>query len=122
MIVAALLLFGIASLAGGVARTRLLIGARAGRVSPAPDGGLVARDHHLVVPAGPKLHRRSPRGGDERLGGAAGVLFGGVITQELTWRWILLSTADRDPSRRRRLPRRARSPQRQAKASTSPAR
>ena len=24
------------------------------------------------------------------LGGAAGVLFGGVITQELTWRWVLL--------------------------------
>ena len=24
------------------------------------------------------------------LGGAAGVLFGGIITQELTWRWVLL--------------------------------
>ena len=24
------------------------------------------------------------------LGGAAGVLFGGIITQELSWRWVLL--------------------------------
>ena len=59
------------------------------------------------------------------LGGAAGVLLGGIITQELTWRWILLinppiaiaaalvayAVVQRPPPRARR-----------ARASTSPAR
>ena len=55
------------------------------------DGGGVARRDHLVVP------RRScaasgdrSRGAMNGAGGAAGVFFGGVITQALGWRWILL--------------------------------
>jgi EmrB/QacA subfamily drug resistance transporter len=93
MIVAALLLFGIASLAGGVAPDRgLLIGARAGQGLA---GALMAASSLAIItssfPPGPKLHRAiATWAAMNGLGGAAGVLFGGIITQELTWRWILL--------------------------------
>ena len=51
----------------------------------------LAGDHHLLVPARPELHRAiATWAAMNGLGGAAGVLFGGIITQELTWRWILL--------------------------------
>ncbi len=40
---------------------------------------------------GPQLHRAIGLwAAMNGLGGAAGVLFGGIITQELTWRWVLL--------------------------------
>ena len=43
------------------------------------------------IPPGPKLHRAiGTWAAMNGLGGAAGVLFGGIITQELSWRWILL--------------------------------
>ncbi|HEX2703517.1 MAG TPA: MFS transporter [Solirubrobacteraceae bacterium] len=93
MIVAALLLFGLASLAGGIAPDRgLLIGARAGQGLA---GALMAASSLAIItssfPPGPRLHRAiATWAAMNGLGGAAGVLFGGIITQELSWRWILL--------------------------------
>ena len=76
-------------------------------------------------PPGPQLHRAiGAWAAMNGPGGAAGVLFGGIITQELSWRWVLLINppigiaaalvAYAVVSDRRRAPRRA--------ASTSPAR
>jgi EmrB/QacA subfamily drug resistance transporter len=93
MIVAALILFGLASLAGGAAPDRgLLIGARAAQGFA---GALMAASSLAIItssfPPGPKLHRAiGTWAAMNGLGGAAGVLFGGIITQELSWRWILL--------------------------------
>jgi EmrB/QacA subfamily drug resistance transporter len=93
MIVSALLLFGLASLAGGLAPDRgLLIAARAGQGLA---GALMAASSLAIITSsfapGPKLHRAiATWAAMNGLGGAAGVLFGGIITQELTWRWILL--------------------------------
>src|SRR6202021_3693252 len=40
---------------------------------------------------GPKLNRAiGAWAAMNGLGGAAGMLFGGIITQELSWRWVLL--------------------------------
>ena len=42
-------------------------------------------------PPGPKLHRAiGTWAAMNGLGGAAGVLFGGIITEVLSWRWVLL--------------------------------
>src|SRR5207248_8965935 len=42
-------------------------------------------------PPGPQLHRAVALwAAMNGAGGAAGTLFGGIITQELSWRWILL--------------------------------
>jgi predicted MFS family arabinose efflux permease len=42
-------------------------------------------------PPGPQLHRAIGLwGAMNGLGGAAGVLFGGIITETISWRWILL--------------------------------
>jgi EmrB/QacA subfamily drug resistance transporter len=93
MFVLALVLFAIASLAGGIAPDRLtLIAARAGQGLA---GALMAAASLAIItssfPPGPKLHRAiGTWAAMNGLGGAAGVLFGGIITQELTWRWILL--------------------------------
>jgi EmrB/QacA subfamily drug resistance transporter len=93
MFVAALVLFALASLAGGVAPDRgMLIGARAGQGLA---GALMAASSLAIItssfPPGPRLHRAiGTWAAMNGLGGAAGVLFGGIITQELTWRWILL--------------------------------
>ncbi len=91
--VAALLLFGLASLAGGLAPDRgLLVGARAVQGLA---GALMAASSLAIITAsfapGPQLHRAiGTWAAMNGLGGAAGVLFGGIITQALTWRWILL--------------------------------
>jgi EmrB/QacA subfamily drug resistance transporter len=91
--VVALVLFGLASLAGGVAQSReMLIGARGAQGFAA---ALMAASSLAIItssfPPGPKLHRAiGTWAAMNGLGGAAGVLFGGIITQELTWRWILL--------------------------------
>jgi MFS family permease len=83
MIVAALLLFGIASLAGGVAPDRgLLIGARAGQGLA---GALMAASSLAIItssfPPGPKLHRAiATWAAMNGLGGAAGGFLGGVIS------------------------------------------
>jgi MFS family permease len=93
MFVAAMLLFGLASLAGGLAPDRgLLIGARAAQGFA---GALMAASSLAIItasfPPGPKLHRAiGAWAAMNGLGGAAGVLLGGIITQELTWRWVLL--------------------------------
>jgi EmrB/QacA subfamily drug resistance transporter len=87
------LLFAFASLAGGVAQSQeMLIGARA----------LQGLGGAIMAPASLAIINSSYAPGPERLraiglwgamsgaGGAAGVLAGGVITQTLGWRWILL--------------------------------
>ena len=90
---AALLLFSLASLAGGLAPDRsLLVGARAVQGLA---GALMAASSLAIITAsfapGPQLHRAiGTWAAMNGLGGAAGVLFGGIITQALTWRWILL--------------------------------
>jgi EmrB/QacA subfamily drug resistance transporter len=91
--VVALLLFGLASLAGGVAPNQeVLIGARA---LQGLAGALTAACSLAIVissfPPGPKLHRAiGIWAAMNGLGGAAGVLLGGIITEALSWRWVLL--------------------------------
>ena len=91
--VAALVLFGVASLVGGAAQSReMLIGARAVQ---GLGGAFMAACSLAIITSsfspGPKLHRAiGTWAAMNGLGGAAGVLFGGIITQELTWRWVLL--------------------------------
>src|SRR5437764_1736690 len=91
--VAALALFGLTSLAGGLAQTSLmLVIARA--VQGFSCAFMAASSLAIITssfPPGPKLHRAIALwAAMNGLGGAAGTLLGGVITQELTWRWILL--------------------------------
>jgi EmrB/QacA subfamily drug resistance transporter len=91
--IAGLLLFASASLAGGLAGSQgMLIGARAAQGL----GGAI------MAPASLSIITSSFAAGPERLraiglwgamngaGGATGTLLGGIITQELNWRWILL--------------------------------
>ncbi len=91
--VAALLLFGLASLAGGLAPDRFtLVAARAGQGFAA---AFMAASSLAIITSsfapGPQLHRAiGTWAAMNGLGGAAGVLFGGIITQALTWRWVLL--------------------------------
>ncbi len=91
--VAALLLFGAASLAGGAAPDQgLLVGARAVQGLA---GALMAACSLAIITAsfepGPKLHRAiGAWAAMNGLGGAAGVLLGGIITEVLSWRWVLL--------------------------------
>jgi EmrB/QacA subfamily drug resistance transporter len=93
MFVVALVLFGLASLVGGAAPDgSVLIGARAGQGLA---GALMAASSLAIITSsfepGPKLHRAiGTWAAMNGLGGAAGVLLGGIITQELSWRWILL--------------------------------
>jgi EmrB/QacA subfamily drug resistance transporter len=93
MFVLALLLFGLASLAGGLAvdRTTLVV-ARAGQ---GVGGALMAACSLAIITSsfapGPQLNRAiGAWAAMNGLGGAAGMLFGGIITQELSWRWVLL--------------------------------
>jgi EmrB/QacA subfamily drug resistance transporter len=85
--------FGAASLLGGVAPDQaLLIGARA---LQGLAGALMAAASLATITAtfeaGPQRHRAIGLwGAMNGAGGAAGALFGGVITQELGWRWVLL--------------------------------
>jgi len=91
--IAGLLLFAAASVAGGTASSQgLLVGARAAQGL----GGAI------MAPASLSIITSSFAAGAERMravglwgamngaGGATGTLLGGVITQELNWRWILL--------------------------------
>jgi EmrB/QacA subfamily drug resistance transporter len=92
-LVAALLLFALTSLAGGAAPDQeVLIGARA---LQGLAGALMAATSLAIItasfPPGPKLHRAiATWAAMNGLGGAAGVLFGGIITEVLSWRWVLL--------------------------------
>src|SRR5881398_1411958 len=91
--VVALVLFGVTSLAGGVAPNQgVLIGARAAQGLA---GALMAACSLAIItasfPPGPKLHRAiGIWAAMNGLGGSAGVLLGGVITEVLSWRWVLL--------------------------------
>jgi EmrB/QacA subfamily drug resistance transporter len=93
MIVIGLLLFGLASLAGGAAPDQgVLVAARALQGFA---GALMAATSLAIItasfPPGPKLHRAIGLwAAMNGLGGAAGVLFGGIITEVLSWRWVLL--------------------------------
>jgi EmrB/QacA subfamily drug resistance transporter len=93
MFILALLLFALASLAGGLAvdRTTLVI-ARAGQ---GVGGALMAACSLAIITSsfapGPQLNRAiGAWAAMNGLGGAAGMLFGGVITEVLSWRWVLL--------------------------------
>jgi EmrB/QacA subfamily drug resistance transporter len=88
-----LLAFALASLAGGLAGSRgMLIGARAAQGL----GGAIMAPASLSIinssfAPGPERHRAVGLwGAMNGAGGATGALLGGVITQALTWRWILL--------------------------------
>jgi EmrB/QacA subfamily drug resistance transporter len=91
--VAALILFAVASLAGGAAPDQgVLVAARAVQGLA---GALMAACSLAIItasfPPGPKLHRAiGTWAAMNGLGGAAGVLFGGIITEVLSWRWVLL--------------------------------
>src|ERR1039457_7103049 len=93
MIVIGLLLFGLASLAGGAAPDQgVLVAARALQGFA---GALMAATSLAIItasfPPGPKLHRAIGLwAAMNGLGGAAGVLLGGIITEVLSWRWVLL--------------------------------
>ncbi len=91
--VIALVLFAITSLIGGAAPSQgWLIG---GRAIQGIAGALMAACSLAIItasfPPGPKLHRAigiwAMMNG---LGGACGVLFGGIIVEALSWRWVLL--------------------------------
>jgi EmrB/QacA subfamily drug resistance transporter len=91
--VAALTLFALASAAGGAAPTReLLITARG--IQGFSCAFMAASSLAIITSSfepGPKLHRAIGLwAAMNGLGGAAGTLFGGIITQELSWRWVLL--------------------------------
>jgi EmrB/QacA subfamily drug resistance transporter len=91
--VIALALFALASLTGGLAQDRdMLIGARA---LQGLAGAFMAACSLAIITAsfepGPKLHRAIGTWASMNgLGGAAGVLLGGIITEWLSWRWVLL--------------------------------
>jgi EmrB/QacA subfamily drug resistance transporter len=92
-LVVALVLFGLTSLAGGAAPDQgVLVGARAFQGLAA---AFMAASSLAIItasfPPGPKLHRAiATWAAMNGLGGAAGVLFGGIITEVLSWRWVLL--------------------------------
>ena len=93
MFVLALVVFALASLAGGLAPDRnLLIAARAAQ---GLGGALMAACSLAIITSsfapGHQLNRAiGAWAAMNGLGGAAGMLFGGIITQELSWRWVLL--------------------------------
>ena len=89
----ALLAFGLTSLVGGAAQSRgMLIGARG--VQGLSCAFMAASSLAIITssfPPGPQRHRAIGLwAAMNGAGGAAGVLFGGIITQELSWRWVLL--------------------------------
>ncbi|MFL5830839.1 MAG: MFS transporter [Solirubrobacteraceae bacterium] len=90
---AALALFAATSLAGGLAPTReVLVVARG--VQGFSCAFMAASSLAIITssfPPGQQLHRAIGLwAAMNGAGGAAGTLLGGVITQALTWRWILL--------------------------------
>ncbi len=91
--VVALLLFAITSLIGGLASSReMLIFARGVQ---GLGGALMAACSLAIITSsfapGPQLNRAiGTWAAMNGLGGSAGVLLGGIITQEISWRWILL--------------------------------
>ena len=90
---AALILFAFSSLAGGAATSQaMLIVARS---LQGLSGALMAASSLAAIamsfPQGPARHRAIALwGAMNGAGGAAGAILGGVITQEIGWRWVLL--------------------------------
>jgi EmrB/QacA subfamily drug resistance transporter len=91
--VTGLLLFALASLLGGTAGSRqVLVGARA---LQGLGGACMAAASLAIITssfaAGAERNRAIGLwGAMNGVGGATGTLLGGIITQELSWRWILL--------------------------------
>lgn len=90
---AALLLFSVISLCGGLAPSRgVLIAARG--VQGFSCAFMAASSLAIITssfPPGPQLHRAIGLwAAMNGAGGAAGTFLGGVITQYLSWRWVLL--------------------------------
>jgi EmrB/QacA subfamily drug resistance transporter len=89
----ALLAFALTSLIGGAAQSRgMLIGARGAQGLSC---AFMAASSLAIItssfPPGPQRHRAIGLwAAMNGAGGAAGTLFGGIITQELSWRWVLL--------------------------------
>lgn len=90
--VAALVLFGVTSMVGGAAQSGVWLFIARG-VQGFSCAFMAASSLAIITssfPPGPKLHRAIALwAAMNGLGGAAGTLFGGVITQLFTWRWIL---------------------------------
>jgi EmrB/QacA subfamily drug resistance transporter len=91
--VAALILFSLTSLAGGLAPSSgMLIVARG--VQGFSCAFMAASSLAIITssfPPGPQLHRAIGLwAAMNGAGGAAGTLLGGVITETLSWRWVLL--------------------------------
>jgi EmrB/QacA subfamily drug resistance transporter len=91
--VIALGMFAVTSLIGGASVDReMLIGARA--IQGLSCAFMAASSLAIITssfPPGPQLHRAIGLwAAMNGAGGAAGTLFGGIITQELSWRWVLL--------------------------------
>jgi EmrB/QacA subfamily drug resistance transporter len=92
-LIGGLLLFGLASLAGGAAPDQIVL--VAARAVQGLAGAMMAATSLAIItasfPPGPKLHRAiGTWAAMNGLGGAAGVLFGGIITEVISWRWVLL--------------------------------
>jgi len=91
--VAALVLFSLTSLVGGLSTTsEMLVIARG--VQGFSCAFMAASSLAIITssfPPGPQLHRAIGLwAAMNGAGGAAGVLFGGIITETLSWRWVLL--------------------------------
>ncbi|MGE4426936.1 MAG: MFS transporter [Solirubrobacteraceae bacterium] len=89
----ALGLFALASLIGGMAQSSdVLIAARAGQ--GLAGAGMAAASLAVITSTfapGPERHRAIALWGSMNgLGGAVGMLAGGVLTEAFSWRWILL--------------------------------
>src|SRR5581483_531414 len=90
--VAALVLFSVTSLDGGAAVNRQMLVVARG-VQGFSCAFMAASSLAITssFQPGPQLHRAIGLwAAMNGLGGAAGTLFGGVITEELSWRWVLL--------------------------------
>ncbi|MGO9892338.1 MAG: MFS transporter [Solirubrobacteraceae bacterium] len=91
--VAALVLFSLTSLLGGLSTTsEMLVIARG--IQGFSCAFMAASSLAIITssfPPGPQLHRAIGLwAAMNGAGGAAGVLFGGIITETLSWRWVLL--------------------------------
>ncbi len=88
-----LALFALASLAGGLAQGELTL--VAARAAQGLGGAVVAPATLSILTTGfPEGHERNRAlglwGAMGAIGGASGALLGGVLTETLSWRWILI--------------------------------
>jgi EmrB/QacA subfamily drug resistance transporter len=93
VLVLALVLFAITSLAGGLAPDKAVLVIARGFQGVA--GALMAASTLAIITAsfkpGPQLHKAiGTWAATNGVAGAAGALLGGIITEFLSWRWILL--------------------------------